>query len=213
MSVAQAEAATILSVAGYIDAVTGNRVFGWAWDREQPDARIAIRVRHKGEVIATIAADRPREDLVANRVGDGAHAFEITLADGISPREVVIEAVCPSSGAALPLTPKDGSGSAPETKLMLEAVVRSQRHLARQVAAVADRLPESEGGNSSTADIVGRLNALETSINRIDRSLSILASGGSSTQGSRASGDRALLLAAVGLGVLSLVLGAANLLL
>jgi hypothetical protein len=212
---AQAEVLAPISVAGYIDAITGNRIFGWAWDRERPDARIAIRLQHKGEVIATVAADRPREDLAANGLGDGAHAFEVALPEGISPNEVKVEAVCPGSGRAVPLGSKDApAGQAlPETKHMLEAVVRSQRQLARQVAAVADRLPDGETASVPPAELATRLGELERTLARIDASLAAIVPGQkANAQLARSSTDRALLVAAVGLGLMSLLLGAANLL-
>lgn len=209
---AEAEVLSPLTVAGYIDAVTGNRIFGWAWDRERPDARIAIRLEHKGEIIATVAADRPREDLAANGIGDGAHAFEVALPEGVPASEVRVVAVCPASGRVLPLTSKDAPRrSAPETKHMLEAVVRSQRQLARQVAAVADRLPDGDSGGMP-AEIAARLAELEVAVTRIDASLAALAAGQkASAPIARASTDRALLLTAVGLSLMSLLVGAAKL--
>jgi hypothetical protein len=210
---AEAQALAPISVAGYIDAITGNRIFGWAWDRERPEARIAIRLEHKGEIVATVAADRAREDLAANGLGDGAHAFEVALPEGIPAKEVRVAAVCPASGQVIPLGSKDAGQGRPETKHMLEAVVRSQRQLARQVAAVADRLPDSETASVGGAEITARLTELEVALTRIDTSLAALAAGQKgNAQFSRSSTDRALLLAAVGLGLLSLVVGAANLL-
>lgn len=213
---AEAQALAPLSVAGYIDAVTGNRIFGWAWDRERPDARIAVRLAHKGEIIATVAADRPREDLAANGLGDGAHAFEVTLPEGVPSKDVKVEAVCPDSGRVVPLVPKNAAPAGPglpETKQMLEAVVRSHRQLARQVAAVADRLPDNDAGAVPGAEIMTRLGELEVALTRIDATLASLAEGRKSgAPPTRASTDRALLLAAVGLGLMSLALGAANLL-
>jgi hypothetical protein len=208
---AEAQALSPLSVAGYVDAVTGNRIFGWAWDRERPEARIAIRLEHKGEIIATVAADRPREDLAANGLGDGAHAFEVALPEGVPPKDVKVGAVCPESGQVVPLVSRSAPAATglPETKQMLEAVVRSHRQLARQVAAVADRIPDNDAAPG--AEIAARLGELEVALNRIDATLATLAeprkSGAPVT---RASTDRALLVTAVGLGLMSLILAAAN---
>src|SRR5689334_22274800 len=100
---ATARAAVRPTVAGYLDAVTGSRIFGWAWDPERPDARIAIRFQVGGEIVAALIADAKREDLVANGIGDGGHAFEVALPDGIDPKAVRVLAVCPHSGETLEL--------------------------------------------------------------------------------------------------------------
>jgi hypothetical protein len=64
---------------GRVDAVDGNRVFGWAWHPERPRERIAITIFAGDDAVASAVADRPRIDLRRNGVGDGAHAFDIEL--------------------------------------------------------------------------------------------------------------------------------------
>ena len=81
------------NVTGCIDAIAGDRVFGWAWDPQQPAFRIAVRIEVEGKLIATALADQPREDLAANGVGDGAHAFEVAVAKGIPPEKINVFAV------------------------------------------------------------------------------------------------------------------------
>ena len=67
---------------GVIDAIEAGRIYGWAWDRSDPDRRVLIDVYHAGQLVETVCADRFRDDLVGlNRLagldgdGDGRHAF------------------------------------------------------------------------------------------------------------------------------------------
>jgi hypothetical protein len=77
---AQAEAVPAAqSIAGYIDAVAGNQVFGWAWDSRNPNARLEIDVWIGDKRLATVVADQGRSDLKNNGVGDGRHAFKAML--------------------------------------------------------------------------------------------------------------------------------------
>src|SRR5258707_11469477 len=85
------------SVTGYIDAVSGSRIFGWAWDPQRPTARIAIRVMTKGAAIAALIANQSREDLAANAVADGPTAFEGAKAAAASPADVQVFAVFPAT--------------------------------------------------------------------------------------------------------------------
>ena len=48
---------------GRVDAIDQGRVFGWAFDPETPEKRLAIRVLLDGKVIAEALADRNRPDL------------------------------------------------------------------------------------------------------------------------------------------------------
>ncbi len=161
------------SVTGYVDAVSGSRIFGWAWDPQRPTARIAIRVMTKGDDIAALIANQPREDLAANGVGDGAHAFEVAIADGVSPGDVQVLAVCPDSGDTIELA------RAP-------VPMRSQRalhgNLQAAVAAIdglrkAKAEPALEDGadkddrSANEALLAERIETLEAALLRIDRIL------------------------------------------
>src|SRR5260221_2530207 len=180
------------SVTGYVDAVSGSRIFGWAWDPERPTARIAIRVMTKGDDIAALIANQPREDLAANGVGDGAHAFEVAIADGVSPGDVQVLAVCPDSGdtielARAPVPMQDGSPGAPATlHETIGRLVRSQRalhgNLQAAVAAIdglrkAKAEPALEDGadkddrSANEALLAERIETLEAALLRIDRIL------------------------------------------
>jgi hypothetical protein len=67
------------AIAGYVDELREDRVWGWAWDRRSPSLRLEIQVWIGDTPVASALADRARADLKSNGVGDGQHAFEIAL--------------------------------------------------------------------------------------------------------------------------------------
>lgn len=81
----------MVGLQGHIDAVEGGRVYGWAWNPEQPLDRVEVEIRHKGKSIGTARADRFRQDLVEIGMGDGTHAFAFDLPSTI--RDTEAEAV------------------------------------------------------------------------------------------------------------------------
>lgn len=64
---------------GYIDAVEGGRVYGWALDPSDKARRLSVTLQHGSEELATLVAERFREDLVGYGDGSGHHAFVHTL--------------------------------------------------------------------------------------------------------------------------------------
>lgn len=69
-------------ILGCIDAIEGDRLYGWAWDPARPSARLPVEIYVDGARTAAMEAGLPREDLEANGVGDGYHAFEYQDPDG-----------------------------------------------------------------------------------------------------------------------------------
>jgi len=92
-------------IEGRLDAVEGNRVFGWAWDRARPGERVTVELRAEGgrTLIATVTADRERADLLANGIGDGFHAFEAEL-ETAAPADLEIHVRLDGQNGAIPLT-------------------------------------------------------------------------------------------------------------
>lgn len=89
------------SISGYIDAVAGNQVFGWAWDSKNPSARLEIEVWIGDKRMASVIADQGRSDLKNNGVGDGRHAFKALLPEAPKGDEAArIRAVARAPGAA-----------------------------------------------------------------------------------------------------------------
>lgn len=165
------------SVTGFIDAITEDRVFGWAWDPQRASTRLAIRVEVDGKPITTAVADQPREDLASNGVGDGAHAFEAILAQGIKPDKIGVFAISPETGESLELTHRPIDGEAPsaghseEFRGTVHAVVRSQRLLSGRVQSLAeavDKLRTDAAAKTGNELITSRLGTLEVAVARID---------------------------------------------
>ncbi|PHY13373.1 hypothetical protein CSW58_06205 [Caulobacter sp. B11] len=62
-----------------IEAITGDRVEGWAFDARDPDAHLNVELRLDGVVVAVGRADRGRPDLLAAGFGSGDHGFQTFL--------------------------------------------------------------------------------------------------------------------------------------
>ena len=59
-----------------LDVVTAYRIAGWAWNPGRPDEKLAFNIFFGDTEVATVRADRYREDLRVANKGDGHHAFE-----------------------------------------------------------------------------------------------------------------------------------------
>jgi molybdenum cofactor biosynthesis enzyme MoaA len=54
-------------------------VSGWAWDPGKPNDPVVVEISRNGQSIATVLADRFRQDLLEAQFGNGRHGFEIEL--------------------------------------------------------------------------------------------------------------------------------------
>lgn len=176
---------------GRVDAIDQGRVFGWAFDPETPEKRLAIRVLLDGKVIAEALADRNRPDLKRNGIGDGNHAFEIALPEMASARsgELVVLAAT-GKGGELPLrVPKPDEQAAealiaaPLAKVLdkLDVLMAAQRQLqVSQRSALRSKVDDGdEAENSGLAaisddvanlrgEITQRLTDLDVHLMRLD---------------------------------------------
>ena len=181
----QGEAQRQVSVNGYIDAITNNRVYGWAWDAQNPVVRITIHLRANGKIISMLEADQPREDLIASGIGDGCHAFEAEIPDGVSPADVAVLALCPISGQTIELTlrgtPGRSEAGSAELRGVVETLTQSHGHVHRKLMSLSASLEELQrnGIQQSTGSAVGladetdyapmsRLQTLEEAVLRFD---------------------------------------------
>jgi hypothetical protein len=167
-------------VTGHIDAITEDRIFGWAWDPQRTDARLAIRVDVDGKTVATALADQPREDLASNGVGDGAHAFEVVLASGTTPEKIRVFAICAKTGESIELAHRPVEGAlaadsrAEELRGVVHALCRSQRLLSGKVQSVLDAieaLKNDAAAKTAEGTVPSRLDALDVAVARIDKLL------------------------------------------
>jgi len=68
---------------GFVDYASTTTISGWAWDSRKPNDPVDVNIRSGGQTIATIVADRFREDLLTAGFGNGRHSFVIERPAGI----------------------------------------------------------------------------------------------------------------------------------
>jgi hypothetical protein len=147
-SAVQAEP-TLPTTVGFIDAIAGQTIHGWAWDRRMPSERLTIHVRIGDEEIGTTTADQEREDLRDGKVGDGKHAFAFRLpADREADFDRVEILAATGNGAmtrlAMPVVKggaaANGVGNVPD---LLGRLVHSHRLLHRNLQSGLAELKDS----------------------------------------------------------------------
>lgn len=75
-------------IVGFIDAISGDRVLGWAWDRNHPGDRLSVEVNVDNEPVATVDADELRDHLTQGGIGDGAHGFTVQLPESLTKQDL-----------------------------------------------------------------------------------------------------------------------------
>jgi len=60
---------------GYLDAVNGGQVWGWAWDRNMPSTPISVDIYEADTFVARVEANQFRQDLLNAGKGNGYHGF------------------------------------------------------------------------------------------------------------------------------------------
>jgi hypothetical protein len=182
---AQAEAVPAAqSIAGYIDAVAGNQVFGWAWDSRNPNARLEIDVWIGDKRLATVVADQGRSDLKNNGVGDGRHAFKATLSEAPKSDDAgKIRAVArlPGAGEGIDLKRRDENDVAAEATIghslsrtleRIEDLSASQRQF--HVATLSALKTMAERAQQSAAAVTPAASGVEAALADIQASQATL---------------------------------------
>ena len=164
-------------VCGFLEAVTTTALMGWAWAPSVPKSRVTVQAWLGGQAVAEAPADRHREDLSSNGIGDGCYAFSLELPETLRGR-----------GAELAVTARLGDGTpvalaAPRAAATADAVAERMDRLQRSVDAVmgAQRVlhrtlqaavlqPRAEADGAA-----GSLAALEVAAARLDERLALLA--------------------------------------
>jgi hypothetical protein len=187
------------AIRGRVDAIIDGRVQGWAWHPDKSGERLTIEVLAGGTCVLTVSADQARVDLRRNGVGDGSHAFDLTLdpALALDPAELEFRAVA-STGDWLTLRVASTDERAAEAAVSvplgrvlerLDLLLAVQRQLAigqRETLAGTKALTErvgtlaAEGGAIDTAvskvsqsqsDLVERVASIEVFLTRFDSTL------------------------------------------
>lgn len=135
-----AAAADQPAVTGYVEAITGTAVLGWAWIPGQAES-LTMELRLDGQVVATALASELRADLARSGIGEGRHAFTLPIPEAARGRIAELRVLARAGdGPAVPIgSPpvEDGlTRQLAELQKGLELVVGSQRVLHRNVQAV-----------------------------------------------------------------------------
>src|SRR5579885_237903 len=70
----------MLGILGSIDVIADGCVSGWAWDPAAgADKPLTVEIRSNGALLATVVADRFRQDLLKEGIGSGFHSFAARL--------------------------------------------------------------------------------------------------------------------------------------
>lgn len=70
---------------GVIDVSRPGRVAGWAIDRSDASVAVDVEIFREGRLVATVRADRHREDLVKNGIGTGKYGFVAEIDPPVEP--------------------------------------------------------------------------------------------------------------------------------
>jgi O-antigen biosynthesis protein len=91
---------------GGINSLTLHGVTGWVWDTDKPGVPVSLLVLVDGVLVGRVLANRLRDDLVRQHVGDGRHAFDLPFEPPLSPTEdQVVEVQRESDGLHLKNSP------------------------------------------------------------------------------------------------------------
>lgn len=70
---------------GVVDVLRTSRIAGWAIDRSDSAACVEVDLRREGKLVATVRADRPRQDLERGGVGTGRYGFVCEIDPPVQP--------------------------------------------------------------------------------------------------------------------------------
>ena len=82
--VAQATAASVGALRGYVDRITPHIIEGWAQNVDHPEAPVCLGIFSGGRLIGRVIASHYREDLERAGMGSGHHSFKFTPLDGLA---------------------------------------------------------------------------------------------------------------------------------
>jgi glycosyltransferase involved in cell wall biosynthesis len=95
-----------VTIRGSLDGPIYGTARGWAFDSDNPNARISVEVSVDGKVFETVVANIYREDLEKAGMGDGAHSFSTTLPpDYMDGKMHVVSARVSGADTVLPGSP------------------------------------------------------------------------------------------------------------
>jgi glycosyltransferase involved in cell wall biosynthesis len=147
---------------GSLDGSVYGTARGWAFDPENPERSVAVELSVDGKPFETIAANIFRDDLMNAGMGDGRHAFSITL-----PREYldgkvhIVSAKIAGTDVALSGSPREVAHADPPDQ---HHVPRTERQMARQA-----KKPKGQGVPDTVAaadSVLGGISVIIPTYNR-----------------------------------------------
>jgi phytanoyl-CoA hydroxylase len=100
---------------GHVDTIHDGWVLGWAWSKDQPLDPIEIRVLLDDDEIGRVLAALYRADLERAGKGNGRHAFQVQLPDGIDGGSHTVRVVGPDGRDLTGSPAQMAVGARPET--------------------------------------------------------------------------------------------------
>jgi hypothetical protein len=184
----RAVAPSMPDLVGYVEALTADRLLGWAWAPASPEVAVSIELRLDGAVVASVMADLPRADLASNGIGDGRHAYDIPIPPEFRSRTAELRVFARlGDGPLVPIgaVPAAEGLSEQVTKLQrgMEMLLNSQRLIHRnlQTALTAKGGQDSESSAATLTQLAGmqaatteQLSAVERFVVRLDEQMSRL---------------------------------------
>ncbi|QPO11979.1 hypothetical protein IT893_00115 [Thalassospira sp. A40-3] len=191
---------TAPTLEGRVDAIDQNRLYGWVWSPQSPDARIEVVVRLNGHALLRETAENERVDLRRNGIGDGKHAFEVELPDAAvaSVESLTVCAVMPGTKEEITLRIPSQSEQEAHTALnaplgkILDRLDRllaaqhilqnGQREAAKRLVSASKRMDELASADdgieagvklvrNGQEELSSRVDELEVFLVRFDKSL------------------------------------------
>jgi hypothetical protein len=172
------------AVQGYVEAITDQRIHGWAWSPAWPDTRLRVELRDHEVVLQAVTADLARPDLAQNGVGDGAHAFVLDLDPALAARASGFDvvAIAPDGTEVTLAAPPSAMHTPEDVRRLIGQLAGSQRLLHRNLQALmlASKAREPiDGVLERIAETQRALDArtaeLELFVTRLDERLAALA--------------------------------------
>ena len=132
-----------VNLQGFIDAIERGIVYGWAWNPQRPEEKIEVEILLGATQLATVTADRFRDDLVDLEIGDGQHAFEYVLPDDLVGQVDSSEIEVRFAGSEVPLPrmqvrPQRRTRPDGPPRLEAEVIVALQERIAMQEQVIND---------------------------------------------------------------------------
>ena len=168
---------------GYIDAIEPDRLYGWAWNSNDPSERLMVEIHQGQQLIVRIEANQPRPDLVANGIGDGRYAFVANVAaigeiNRASP--ITVRAMTEDGDSVIELKRQSGApAAAPSPGPVSAAVIgeiraRDQR-LQGQLQQLVTVAKERGGLDQELNErLVDSLNRLDNAVPELEKRISAI---------------------------------------